>query len=43
MEALLQQVMNRRDAGIFQSYPNERVGCDVRPLRQIPLPKVPVT
>lgn len=29
-QALLQQVMNHRDAGIFQAYLNERVGCDVQ-------------
>ena len=29
-EALLQQVMNHGDAGIFQAYLNERVGCDVQ-------------
>jgi hypothetical protein len=29
-EALLQQAMNHRDAGIFQAYLNERVGCDVQ-------------
>jgi Protein of unknown function (DUF3435) len=29
-EYLLQQVMNHRDAGIFQAYVNERVGCDVQ-------------
>jgi hypothetical protein len=28
-QAVLQQVMNHRDAGIFQAYLNERVRCDV--------------
>jgi Protein of unknown function (DUF3435) len=28
--AVLQQVMNHRDAGIFQAYLNERVRCDVQ-------------
>src|SRR5271155_2523251 len=29
-QAVLQQVMNHRDAGIFQAYLNERVRCDVQ-------------
>ena len=29
-QAILQQVMNHRDAGIFQAYLNERVRCDVQ-------------
>jgi hypothetical protein len=29
-QAILQQVMNHRDAGIFQTYLNERVSCDVQ-------------
>jgi hypothetical protein len=29
-EALLQQTINHRDAGIFQAHLNERVGCNVR-------------
>jgi len=29
-EAILRQVMNHRDAGVFQAYLNERVRCDVQ-------------
>lgn len=28
-EAILRQVMNHRDAGVFQAYLNERVRCNV--------------